>query len=173
MKNYWFKLRSDIFELNLSNYEILVYIYLAKLCSTKGEFTVSNDTIAKRIKASRATVKRATKKLEEEGFIQKIRPKYGANTFRVNQNLRTAQIPKGAHANEYERKQRTDREWKQTIDSKITELKSKINNGHASGVDASQEDITELKRKLQLWQTDPEAALEEEREALRKKLQKQ
>ena len=75
---YYFKVRGDIFELELSSMETVVYMFLCSCINTENECHPSMNQIAEACGISQTSVKTAIKGLSEKNLILKI------NQFRVN-----------------------------------------------------------------------------------------
>ena len=71
----YFQVANDIFEIGLSNNEILVYIYLAR-CSNNSTAFPSYKTIGEKTGISRDTAIRVMKKLENKNLIYKETRKF-------------------------------------------------------------------------------------------------
>lgn len=93
MSKFWFKVRDDIFDLKLNKHEILIYVYLAKLCNQTGRCTVRHNTIAQKTDTSLATVKRALNTLYQKKLVVKKNREFGANEY-ILVNKYTVQLPK-------------------------------------------------------------------------------
>lgn len=70
--DYYFKVRADIFELDLSEIETVVYMYLCSCTNKCGECYPSIRQIAEACGVSQTSVKTAIKQLIEKGLILKI-----------------------------------------------------------------------------------------------------
>lgn len=81
MSKFWFRVNDDIFNKGLTKHEILIYVYLSKLCNQTGRCVVRHATIAEKTDTSRATVKRALNTLYNKKLILKRKRKNGANEY--------------------------------------------------------------------------------------------